>query len=231
MHAKKTLRWLGLIGLPALLATTIVSGADPAGQQGTVFRATTNYVSTDVIVRDKDGQVRSGPEARPSSQCYEDGVPQNDRALRAQSSAAAPSRTSPRRRLRTAHGDRGPDPAASRARRRTPPGRIFIIFIDDLHLQVSDTPRVKPALKEIRDTLVHENDLVGFVSTGPSSIEINPTYDFGHRRFDEAIDKVMGSGDVASTKSSRARRTKRSRRSARPALRRAHRVQDRVRTC
>jgi VWFA-related protein len=73
-------------------------------------------------------------------------------------------------------------------------GRIFIIFIDDRHLQVSDTPRVKQALMQIRDELVHENDLVGFVSTGTSSIEISPTYDFGHRRFNEAIDKVMGQG-------------------------------------
>ncbi len=47
---------------------------------------------------------------------------------------------------------------------------------------------------QIRDELVHENDLVGFVSTGTSAIEINPTYDFGHRRFNEAIDKVMGGG-------------------------------------
>ena len=74
-------------------------------------------------------------------------------------------------------------------------GRMFIIFIDDLHLQVSDTPRVKELLKQIRDKLVHDNDLVGFVSTGTSTIEINPTYDFGHRRFNEAIDKMMGSGD------------------------------------
>ena len=32
------------------------------------------------------------------------------------------------------------------------------------------------------------------VSTGYSSIEVDPTYDYQHRRFNEAIKKVMGSG-------------------------------------
>lgn len=72
-------------------------------------------------------------------------------------------------------------------------GRLFIVFIDDLHLQPSETPRVKDLLMKVRDTLVHDNDLVGFVSTGTSSIQIDPAYDFGHRRFNEAITKVMGS--------------------------------------
>ena len=51
---------------------------------------------------------------------------------------------------------------------------------------------MKDVLQQIRDKLIHDNDLVGFVSTGPSSIEINPSYDYDHRRFNEAIDKVMG---------------------------------------
>jgi VWFA-related protein len=73
-------------------------------------------------------------------------------------------------------------------------GRLFIVFIDDLHLTPDLTPRVKDVLKQIRDNVVHENDLVGFVSTGYSSVQLDPAYDFGHRRFDEVINKVMGSG-------------------------------------
>lgn len=38
-------------------------------------------------------------------------------------------------------------------------GRLFIVFIDDLHLQPSDTPKVKQVLKMVRDILVHDNDL------------------------------------------------------------------------
>jgi VWFA-related protein len=50
----------------------------------------------------------------------------------------------------------------------------------------------------VRDILVHDNDLVGFVSTGTSAIEMEPSYDFGHRRFNEAIEKVMGSAPTVS---------------------------------
>ena len=77
-------------------------------------------------------------------------------------------------------------------RRPDTASRIFIIFIDDLHFMPSQTPEVKKLLQTIRDTLVHDNDLVGFVSSGFSSIEMDPAYDPSHRRFNEVINKVMG---------------------------------------
>ncbi len=106
MHAKKTLRWLGLIGLPAILATTIVSGEQG---QGTVFRATTNYVSTDVIVRDSEGKFV--PDLTASEfKVYEDGVPQTvQRFVR---SIGGRSFTDVAEDTSTAeNGDRGADPA------------------------------------------------------------------------------------------------------------------------
>jgi VWFA-related protein len=188
MHAKKTLRWIGMIGLPAILATTIVSGDQG---QGTVFRATTNYVSTDVIVRDADGKFV--PDLAASEfKVLEDGVPQTVqrfvRSIGGRSFTEVAEVTSAPRMVTEGLILPKARPKADAS------GRIFIIFIDDKHLQASDTPRVKQALMQIRDELVHENDLVGFVSTGTSGIEISPTYDFGHRRFNEAIDKVMGQG-------------------------------------
>lgn len=71
-------------------------------------------------------------------------------------------------------------------------GRVFIIFIDDLHLLASDSPRVRQLLTQITNTLIHDGDLFAVVSTGPSSIEVNPTYD--RSRLTEAIKKVMGNG-------------------------------------
>jgi VWFA-related protein len=187
MIVNKTLKWTGLIGIPAILATTILSGDQG---QGTVFRATTNYVSTDVIVRDGDGKFIPGLTS-DEFKVYEDGVLQKvDRFI---SSIGGRSFTEVANLAAVPVISEGL--VLPKARPKTDvSGRIFMIFIDDKHLQVSDTPRVKQALKEIRDTLVHENDLVGFVSTGTSAIEINPTYDFGHRRFNEAIDKVIGGG-------------------------------------
>jgi VWFA-related protein len=72
------------------------------------------------------------------------------------------------------------------------PGRIFIVFIDDLHLQGSDTPMVKSVLRELRDTVLHEEDLVGIVSSGYSSIAFDLSPDPQRRRMNAAIEKVMG---------------------------------------
>src|SRR5262245_13052834 len=186
MKLPQRAKWIGMILMPVLMATAIVSGQS----QGPVFRATTNYVSTNVVVRDKDGRFMPGLKAADFA-ILEDGVPQKIEVFlstiggRVFQELSAPVPT-----MRASEGLILP----KTRQQNDASGRIFIILIDDLHLQVSDTPRVKAALKDIRDKLVHENDLVGFVSTGPSSIEINPAYDFGHRRFDEAINKTMGAG-------------------------------------
>ncbi len=73
-------------------------------------------------------------------------------------------------------------------------GRIFVILIDDLHIQASESPRVRDVMKQFRDTVLHDNDLIAIKSTGPSNISVDPTYDFGHRRYDDAMNRVMGAG-------------------------------------
>jgi VWFA-related protein len=158
-----------------------------------VFRATTNYVSTDVLVHDKDGKFIPDLTADDFT-VYEDGVKQTiTNFVRVVGGRALGGLTAA-----------GTAPAATEGLILPPSrpstdasGRIFIIFIDDLHVEPSQTPQMKELLKMVRDTLVHDNDLVGIVSTGTSAIEIDPAYDFGHRRFDEAIDKVMGSAATA----------------------------------
>ncbi len=71
-------------------------------------------------------------------------------------------------------------------------GRIFIFFLDDLHLDFRNTGRIRDLIKKIRQTLVHDGDLFGVVSTGPSSIAIDMTYDL--KRLDEAMKKISGAG-------------------------------------
>ena len=185
MRVQKTIsRWLAMIGGPVLLATAVLSG-----QNQEPFRATTDFVSTDVIVR-QDGKFV--PDLTESEfRVYEDDVLQTillfeprigGRSL-GNLAAASPTRRPAAREgliLPTAR----PTTDAS--------GRLFIIFIDDLHFPPAATPQVKDVLQRIRDTLIHDNDLVGFVSSGHSSIAIDPAYDFGHRRFNEAIEKTMG---------------------------------------
>ncbi|HYN09924.1 MAG TPA: hypothetical protein VES67_21245 [Vicinamibacterales bacterium] len=71
-------------------------------------------------------------------------------------------------------------------------GRIVIIFIDDLHLQARDSPRIQKVLRVLRDEVVKPNDRIAIVSSGYSSIAQNLTFDPDHSRLDAAIRKVMG---------------------------------------
>src|SRR6185437_8110903 len=69
-------------------------------------------------------------------------------------------------------------------------GRIFLFFVDDLHLQFQNTGRVRELFKKISKQLVHDGDMFGIVSSGPSSIAVDMTYD--RNRLDEAIKKMAG---------------------------------------
>jgi VWFA-related protein len=69
-------------------------------------------------------------------------------------------------------------------------GRIFLFFVDDLHLQFNNTGRIRDLFKRISRDLVHDGDMFGIVSSGPSSIAIDMTYD--KSRIDEAIKKIAG---------------------------------------
>ena len=204
MRVQRNVAWIVRIGSLAIAASTIVSGQTPAqnpkttaqtppANPQTVFRATANFVSTNVLVRDAQGQFV--PNVRPEEfQVYEDGVLQKltyfntvigGRVTEQIAAAAAPPPASSGLILPRA----APPPDMS--------GRIFIIFIDDLHLLPSQTPQTRYHLEEVRDLLVHDNDLVGFVSSGYSSIASDIQYDYQHRRFNEAIKKTMGGGQTA----------------------------------
>lgn len=183
-------KWLSLT---LLIAATVV--AAPAGQaqppqtqtQRPTFVSKVDLVTLDVIVRDKRGQFV--PDLKMEDFIVlEDGVQQSVaqtyliyggremsvQVLSAPTAAPEGMILPPTR------------PVADVA------GRVFIIFIDDLHLQAGDSPRVRNLLTQITNTLVHDGDLFTVVSTGPSSIEVQLTYDRG--RLTEAIKKVMGSG-------------------------------------
>jgi VWFA-related protein len=71
-------------------------------------------------------------------------------------------------------------------------GRVFLIFLDDLHMTARDTPRVRDLMKKISAELIHDGDMFGIVSSGYSSIAIDMTYD--RKRLDEATNKIMGAG-------------------------------------
>ena len=54
------------------------------------------------------------------------------------------------------------------------------------------TLQVRQVAMQIADILVHEGDMFGIISTGPSSLSIDMTYD--HQVLKAAINRIMGSG-------------------------------------
>jgi VWFA-related protein len=158
---------------------------DIVPQQPT-FRTAVNLVTTDVIVRDGKGQFAS--DLKPADfQVYEDGVLQKMVSMV------------------LVHGGRtfntltAAPPVQQEGIILPPPrpandaaGRIMILFVDDLHLDFRNTGRIRELFNKIRKQLIHEGDMFGIVSTGPSSLAIDLTYDI--RRLDEAIKKISGSG-------------------------------------
>jgi VWFA-related protein len=150
------------------------------------FQVEVNLVTTDVIARDRAGQFVSDLTVK-DLEVYEDGVKQDIASLT------------------LVHGGRvfnkiAPPPPPPQEGILLPPtrptndaaGRIFLIFVDDLHLDFANTGRIRDLFKRISKELIHEGDMFGIVSTGPSSLAIDLTYD--RRRLDEAIKKISGSG-------------------------------------
>jgi len=155
-------------------------------QQGGVIRRSFDIISTDVIVRDNKGQFIADL-GKGDFEVYEDGVKQDVISFilthggRVYNSTPAPA--APVMEGIILPPSRPTNDAA---------GRIWLIFVDDLHLDFPNTGRIKDLFKKISNELVHEGDMFGIVSSGPSSLAIDLTYD--RKRLTEAIDKISGAG-------------------------------------
>jgi VWFA-related protein len=175
-----------VVALAAGLSAQAPAPQRPTDSQTPNFRVQIDAVTMDVIVKDDQG--RFVPDLRKEDfEIYEDGVKQDITSMT------------------MSHGGRvtnvleAPPPAAPeglilpQTRRVTDTsGRIFLFFVDDLHLQFQNSGRVRELFKKIGRNLVHDGDLFGIVSSGPSSISIDMTYD--RKRLDDAINKIAGSG-------------------------------------
>jgi VWFA-related protein len=194
MHVNMVSRTLG----PCALTLALVSGpsvlaqnAPPKPQAPTtdpqqVIRTGVELITTDVIVRDSRGQFIADLK-KDEFEIFEDGVKQQLVSFT------------------LTHGGRvfnvaAPPPPPPQEGIILPPprptndaaGRIFLIFVDDLHLDFRNTGRIRELFKKIAKELIHEGDMFGIVSTGPSSLSIDLTYD--RKRLDQAITKITGAG-------------------------------------
>jgi VWFA-related protein len=173
-----------VVALAGALSAQAPAPAPPANGQNPNFRVQIDAVTMDVVV--KDGQGRFVPDLKKDEfEIFEDGVKQDITSMtvvtggRVTNVLAAPPPPPPE----------GIILPPSRPRNDVS-GRIFLFFVDDLHLQFHNTGRVRDLFKRISKELVHDGDMFGIVSSGPSSIAVDMTYD--KTRLDEAIKKIAG---------------------------------------
>jgi VWFA-related protein len=155
--------------------------------QTLTFRATAELVTTDVIVRDaKNDQFIA--DLKPTDfDVLEDGVKQELASMvlihggRAYNTLAPPP--APLQEGIILPVARPTNDAA---------GRVFLLFVDDLHMDFQQTPRIRDIFRKMLKNLIHDGDMWGMVSTGTSSISIDLTYD--RALLDDAINRISGNG-------------------------------------
>ncbi len=170
---------IGLVGGVVMLALILTgirahpglaaSGPQPGTESGQIIKSRVDLITSDVFVRDDKGMFVADLK-KEDFEIYEDGVPQSLITLTLSHGGRVFNLTSP--------------PAASAAGIVVPPsrlpnnsGRIFLLFVDDLHLNFMQTGRIRALFKELAERVVHDGDMFGIVSTGPSSLAIDLTYD------------------------------------------------------
>jgi VWFA-related protein len=159
----------------------------PASAQPPTFRASVDLITTDMIARDSRTEQFLADLKPHEIEIYEDGVKQEIVSFV------------------LTHGGRvfntlAPPPAPVQEgiilpqRRPTndAAGRIFLIFIDDFHLQFRETSRTRELIKKMLRLLIHEGDMFGIVSTGHSSISEQLTYD--RQILESSIERITGGG-------------------------------------
>ncbi len=154
------------------------------------FKVEVNYVEIDAVVTDEQGNfVRN--LSKDDFQIVEDGKPQT---LSVFSKVDIPiERADPPLFAKAALP---PDVATN----RTPfEGRVFVIVIDDLHIGLSRTPRVRTAARQFVERYVGANDLVAVVNTRGRS---DAMQDFTSNRqlALAAVDRAMGQGAESGVK-------------------------------
>ncbi|MFN7979533.1 MAG: VWA domain-containing protein [Vicinamibacterales bacterium] len=185
-----SIRRLAVLGAGLALGAAISLHAAPGGQQRPQtpadFRLAVDLVTTDVIARDARDQFVADL-TKDEIEIYEDGVKQDLASMTLVHGGRVLNLQAP------------PPPPAQEgiilptARpRNDAAGRIFLLIVDDLHLDFRNTGRIRDLFKRISNTLVHEGDMFGIVSTGPSSLAIDLTYD--RKILTESIKKITGNG-------------------------------------
>ena len=159
--------------------------------QAPTFRGGVTLVTTDVIPRDDGGRFVSDL-TRDDFTVLEDGVAQDIASFslvhggRTYTLVAPPAPATPEGIIL---------PTGPRRPVNDIAGRVFLIFVDDLHFEAEYTPHVRRLIETLTTTLLHDGDMIAMISSGPSSLEVPLTYD--RKLIASAASRVRGSGITA----------------------------------
>jgi VWFA-related protein len=186
MSSKPNGFWHAALGVAAVAGLSAQTPAPPKpeSQEKPTFTVQIDLVTNDVVVRDEKGNFVSDLN-KDEFEIYEDGIRQDITSMtvvtggRVFNKLAAPPPPPPEGII-----------LPTKRVVNDISGRIFVFFVDDLHLEFGNTPRIRALFQRISKELVHDGDMFGIVSSGPSSLSIDMTYD--RTRLDEAIKKITG---------------------------------------
>jgi VWFA-related protein len=175
---------LALAAAP-LVMSSAVRAQD--GQARPTFRVSVDLITTDMIARDaKSGQFIA--DLKPGEiELYEDGVKQRISSIQLihggrEYSVIAPPAAPVQEGIILPRSKPTSDTA----------GRVFLLFIDDLHLDAQQTARTRSLLQDMLKNLIHDGDMFGIVTTGTSSLSIQLTYD--RQVLNAAVERITGNG-------------------------------------
>jgi VWFA-related protein len=172
------------VSSPHLAALLAQAQPQPAAQLPE-FRATTDLVSTDVIVRDGRDQFVADLDVK-DFEVLEDGVKQQIVSF-----ILSPGGRTYSRQSAPAVVPRAGVFVPSSRPTSDASGRVFILFIDDSHLDFGLTPKTRDLMKRMLKNLIHDGDMFGIVTTGTSSVSQQLTYD--RQVLEHAISRITGS--------------------------------------
>lgn len=183
-----------LVLVASLVAAAVAVGrgqqAPPPSPDQPTFRAGITAVTTDVIVRDKDGRFVSNL-TRDDFTVLEDGVPQTVSSFSLVHGGRTFNLVEPQQQA----APEGIVLPSSRRAVQNVAGRVVFIFVDDIHIEAEYTPHVKRLIEDMAKNLLHDGDLVAMLSSGPSSISTGLTYD--RQLVAASAARIRGSGVTA----------------------------------
>jgi hypothetical protein len=69
---------------------------------------------------------------------------------------------------------------------------LFLVFVDDLHLDFRSSPRLRELTRRTLRSLLQHGDVIALVTTGSSSVAVSPTADT--EQITSALGRITGDG-------------------------------------